>query len=86
MGPVFDGKGTLVLEIGTIAPPQPSEQVKVALRDEDGVLLESMPTDEDGLAFFRKLDFGKYIIQVEHAGQTWEFAVTLNPLHTTNDE
>lgn len=77
MGPVFDGKGTLVLEVSTIEPSQPIEQAKVTLRDEDGGLLEGAPTDEDGLASFRELDIGKYTIQVEHAGQTWEFGVTL---------
>lgn len=80
LGPVFDGKGTLVLEVGTLEPSQPIEQAKVTLRDEDGGLLEGTPTDEDGLAFFRELDLGKYIVQVEHAGQTWEFGVTLAPV------
>ncbi len=79
-GPVFDGKGTLVLEVGAIRPPQPIAEARVTLRDEDGGLLEGTSTDADGLAFFRELDLGKYIIQVEHVGQTWEFAVTLQEL------
>jgi hypothetical protein len=52
----------------------------VTLRDEGGGLQEGTSTDEDGLALFRELDLGKYIIQVERAGQTWEFAVTLQEL------
>ena len=82
MGPVVEGKGTLVLEVGTIRPPQPIAEAKVTLRDEDGMLLESTPTDEDGLALFRELDVGKYIIQVEYAGQTWMLPVTLAPAET----
>jgi hypothetical protein len=79
MSSVSDGKGTLVLQVGTIASPRLIPQAKATLRDADDVLLESTPTDKDGLAVFRDLDTGKYNVLVEHAGQTWKFSVNLRP-------
>lgn len=77
LGPVRDGLGTLVLETSTILASQPIAQVRVMLRDAEGGLLESALTDAEGFVFFHDLDAGKYHFQVDHAGQIWNFALTL---------
>jgi hypothetical protein len=78
LGPVVENMGTVVIEIGTITPPQPIAQARVNLRDDQESLLEAAQSDADGFVIFRQLEAGKYGIQVEHADQVWNFAVTLS--------
>ena len=77
LGPVFDGKGVLALAVNTIVPPHPIAQASVTLRDADGALLEGAFTGEDGVVLFRDLELGAYLIRAEHAGQAWEFPLSL---------
>jgi len=79
MGPVRNRKGTLVLGVDRIKPAEPIPQDRITLLDEDHKMLESQPTAEDGTAVFGDLETGKYVVQVEHNGRTWEFAVRLAP-------
>ncbi|MBV7327525.1 hypothetical protein KFU94_04540 [Chloroflexi bacterium TSY] len=75
--PVMDGQGDLILEICSLSPSAPLEQVKVTLRDEDENLLESTSTDQNGLATFGDLESGKYTVLVEHESHRWHLTVTL---------
>jgi hypothetical protein len=77
LGPVFEGRGSLALAVNTIEPSQPIAQARVTLRDADGTLLEGTFTGDDGVVLFRDLDVGEYQIRVEHAGQVWEFPLSL---------
>ena len=77
LGPVFEGRGSLALAVNTIEPSQPIAQARVTLRDADGALLEGAFTGDDGVVLFRDLDVGEYQIRVEHAGQVWEFPLSL---------
>jgi hypothetical protein len=67
----------LALAVNTIVPPQPIAQARVTLRDADGALLEGAVTGEDGVVLFRDLELGAYLIRAEHAGQAWEFPLSL---------
>ena len=49
----------------------------MTLRDADGSLLEGAFTDEEGVVLFRDLEVGEYLIRAEHAGQAWEFPLSL---------
>jgi hypothetical protein len=65
------GKGTLIVKLTHRTTKQPIEQVRVSLCAPDGAKLETVLTDEDGLAFFTDLDAGKQPIQIEKAGKSW---------------
>lgn len=77
LGPVFAGRGSLALAVNTIEPSQPIAQARVTLREADGALLEGAFTGEDGVVLFRDLEVGEYLIRAEHAGQAWEFPLSL---------
>ena len=77
LGPVYEGLGSLALALKHDPAPQPIAQARVTLRDADGVLLEGAFTGEDGVVLFRDLDAGAYLIRAEHAGQAWEFPLSL---------
>jgi hypothetical protein len=78
LGPVVESAGTLVIEIGSITPPQPMPRVRVTLRDDEGSLLEAAQSDADGFVIFGHLEVGKYQVEIEHADQAWVFGITLN--------
>lgn len=71
--PTVDQFGTLIIRLATLTPPHPLAEVKVSLRDQDDQLLESAPTDEDGLALFQALEMGQYTVQIDHHNQSWLF-------------
>lgn len=81
---VADYKSTLVVWVKILSTGQPVAQDRVTLRTETGSLLEMLSTDGDGLALFQDLVLGRYLIQVAHAGQTWEFVTPLNAWQAIN--
>lgn len=76
-GMVTRARGMIVVEIVEPAAAAPLAQVKVTLRDEEGGLLESIATDEQGLAIFRDLIAGGYQLHIEQHGRRWEVSMTL---------
>jgi hypothetical protein len=72
------GRGALLLEVHELAPLQSISQARVTLNDNNGELLESTATQPDGKVFFRDLDPGDYLIQVEHQGTTTELTIVLS--------
>ena len=79
LGPVEDGRSTVILIVTMLTPPQPITQAKVMLRDADSNLLESLATDEKGLAEFGGQEMGAYQFEVEYKGEIEQFSVSLTP-------
>ena len=79
LGPVEDRRSTVILVVTMLTPSQPIPQVKVILRDANSNLLESIATDEKGLATFSGLEMGAYHFEVEYKGQIEQFSVSLMP-------
>lgn len=77
MGTVVQDMGALALQLTALSSSQPLIDIKVSLREDDGTLLESIRSDQDGLAFFDELDTGKYQLQIEYAEQTWLVGLTV---------
>jgi len=77
-GPVgTDEKGvTLVLKVETLQSGEPLGQVRVSLYDSQERLLQSKTTTADGRVVFRGL-VGDYALRCKHAGQTWDFSVSI---------
>jgi len=74
---VTDAQSTLAVWLKTLSTGQPLDEERITLRTDQGSLLEMVATDAQGLAFFRGLALARYLLQVAHAGQTWEFVVPL---------
>lgn len=77
LGPVENGRVTLILLVNMLTPPEPISQAKVLLCDADGNLLESIATDEKGLVSFEGLELGTYQLEVEYNGQVEQFPISL---------
>lgn len=77
MGALQHDLGALALQFATLTNAQTLADIKVMLRDENGSLLESTRSDQDGLALFDELEPGKYQIQIERADQMWLVGVTI---------
>jgi hypothetical protein len=82
LGTAPQGMTTLILEVLTLQPESPIAGAKVSLNDENARLLESITSDQDGLAAFRSLEPGKYQIHVEVAQQIWQFTLFIHPATT----
>jgi hypothetical protein len=77
-GPVVAGEGTLVVKIEHLTTRQPIAEAKISLRDGAGALLETNPTDADGLVYVRELAPGYYSLTIERQG---EAPVVIVPFH-----
>lgn len=77
-GPVDAGRMTLVLAMAELLPSRPVVLARISLCDETGALMETTATGDDGLALFHDLIPGRYAIRAEHAGQAWEFYISLD--------
>lgn len=84
MGAPAGGAGMLVVQVKTISPSGPIHKAVIHLLNAEGETLETAPTDQDGLVVFEQLALGKYIVTVEHAGETWRFSVTLSAINDSD--
>lgn len=77
MGALRDGLGALALQFATLSQETLLADIKVTLRDNDGSLLESTRSDQDGIALFEALEPGKYQLQIERADQQWLVGISI---------
>ena len=64
-GMVSDNEGTLLVQIDDSRDSSPQPQVRVSLLDDAGNPLERLYTDADGVAIFKELTAGHYLLQVD---------------------
>jgi len=76
MGPVQEGRGTVMVKIEDLEHLRPLPRVRVTLRDQEKHLLESSPTATDGTVTFKSLNIGQYVIEVRRDGTRWELPMT----------
>ena len=76
MGAVHEDRGTVLVEVAEIEPGQQEVHARVALRDRDRSLLERAST-VNGIATFRDLKAGEYLIEVERNSTSWELELNL---------
>lgn len=77
MGPVQEGRGTVMVKIEALEHLRPLSRVRVTLRDQEKHLLESSPTATDGTVTFKSLNVGQYIIEVRRNETRWELDLNL---------
>jgi hypothetical protein len=80
VGPVLNGYATLVVALSREALPQSIPQARVSLFDSHGSLIESSPTNDDGLVLLQDLNIGAYELQVDFENVAWRVKVSLEAL------
>lgn len=78
-GPVADGRATVLVTLAELLPPRPLPGVRISLLEEGDLLseLERTATNASGVAIFRDLEPGRYVVRAERGGQAWQFALRL---------
>ncbi len=82
VGPVLNGYATLVVALSREALPQSIPQARVSLFDSHGSLIESSPTNDDGLVLLQDLNIGAYELQVDFENVAWRVKVSLEALRS----
>jgi hypothetical protein len=79
---VLNGYATLVVALSREALPQSIPQARVSLFDSHGSLIESSPTNDDGLVLLQDLNIGAYELQVDFENVAWRVKVSLEALRS----
>jgi len=76
VGPVSGNQASLSVQVSQSSSQQPMNRVRVTLRDRERHILTSELTPPDGQVTFSHVGPGSYLIEVRHAGKSWELPMT----------